>query len=67
MGAAMFANDSRSTSIASVRSSLVVKRPMLNLREESSSVADSPIALSTCDGSGMPDVQAEPVDAATLG
>ena len=43
------------------------KPEWLKRMEESASSALSPIALSTCDGSGIPDVQAEPVEAARRG
>ena len=52
---------------ASSISASVVKRPKLKRIEDSASTALRPRALSTCDGSGMLDVQAAPVDAARWG
>ena len=48
-------------------SSSDVSNPRLNLIEASASSLDMPIALRTCEGSGIPEVHAEPVDAARLG
>ena len=42
-------------------------KPRLNRTDASASSAFNPIALRTCEGSGIPDVQADPVEAASLG
>lgn len=44
-------------------SSIVLYRLKLNLTEPCTAVKGTPIALSTCDGSKEPDVQAEPDEA----
>ena len=48
-------------------SASVVSRPKLNRNDSPHSSASRPIALRTCDGSGMLDVQAAPVNVATMG
>ena len=48
-------------------SSSSVNRPKLKRMEDSAFSALRPTALSTCDGSGIPDAQAAPVDAARCG
>ena len=45
----------------------VVNRPKLNQNDSPHSPAPRPIALRTCDGSGMSNVQAADVDTATMG
>ena len=55
-----------SPTAASTSSSLVSK-PRLNRMEDSASSPERPMALSTWDGSGVPEVHAEPVDAARCG
>ena len=52
---------------ASSRSASVVSKPRLKRIEDSASSPLNPIALRTCDGSGIPEVQAEPVEAARCG
>lgn len=53
--------------IALSMSSSVVNRPILKRTQERASLGERPIAVRTCDGSSIPEVQAEPVDAATFG
>ena len=48
-------------------SATVVKRPKLNRMEASAWAGVRPSARKTCEGSGMPEVQAEPVEAARWG
>ena len=60
-------------SVSSIRptacstSSSLVPKPRLKRTEDSAPSLSRPIALRTCDGSGIPEVQAEPVDAARCG
>lgn len=52
---------------ASSTSASVVSKPRLKRIKDSASSLLKPIALRTCDGSGISEVQAEPVDAARCG
>ncbi len=54
-------------STASPTSSSLVPKPRLKRIEDSASSLFRPIALSTCEDSGMPEAQAEPVEAARRG
>ena len=53
--------------IARSISAACVKRPMLKRTDDIASFSDRPMARNTCDGSGCPEVHAEPVEAATVG
>ena len=52
---------------ASSTSASLVPKPRLKRIEDSASSPSRPMALNTCDGSGVPEVQAEPVEAARRG
>jgi len=54
-------------SVAASQSSKVLNLPKLNLTQLRASDAVRPKAMRTWEGSGIPDVQAEPVDAANIG
>src|ERR1700685_4717547 len=57
--------EARSTRLALSMSSPVVGRPTLNRSVDRASSAESPIAVSTCEGSTDPDEHAAPVEHAT--